>query len=160
MKKSDVPFWKTKTLEQMSPAEWETLCDGCGRCCVEKLENKKTGKVYFTNVSCRFLDAEKCSCTAYRQRRQKAPWCLSLTAKMVPKIRWLPKSCAYRLIHERRGLAWWHPLVSGRRETVHQAGISVSGKVISSTHVHPDDLVNYVVDWKIWEKPGKDLQQS
>jgi len=155
LKNSLEPFWKAKTLDQMNKTEWESLCDGCGRCCVEKLENKKTGKVYFTNVSCRFLDPEKCICKAYRHRRQKAPWCLHLTAEMVPKIRWLPKSCAYRLVYEKRNLAWWHPLISGTRKTVHRSGISVSGKVVSSQHVHPDDLVNYVVDWKIVENPGE-----
>ncbi len=154
------PFWKKKTLEQMTRTEWESLCDGCGRCCVEKLENKKTGKVYFTNVSCKYLDTRQCSCTAYDQRREKAPWCLSLTPEMVPKIRWLPKSCAYHLVYEKKELAWWHPLVSGRRETVHKAGVSVSGKVISAEYVHPDDLVHYVVDWNLWKHLGSGLPES
>ena len=135
--------------------EWEALCDGCGRCCVEKLENKKTGKVYFTNVSCRYLDPRKCSCTAYHKRRKTAPWCLHLTPRLVSKIRWLPQSCAYRLLREGKELAWWHPLVSGRPETVHQAGISVSGRVISSLYVHPDDLANYVVDWQMRSKDNQ-----
>jgi uncharacterized cysteine cluster protein YcgN (CxxCxxCC family) len=157
MRLKKMSFWKTKTLEEMTRSEWESLCDNCGRCCVEKLEDKKTGKVFFTNVACRFLDLQKCRCTSYENRKAIAPWCLILTPQLVPMIRWLPKSCAYRVISEKRELAWWHPLVSGDLDSVHRAGISVSGKVISSEHVHPDDLANFIVDWKVWKDLGAGL---
>jgi len=153
------PFWKTKTLAEMTHAEWESLCDGCGRCCLEKLENRKTGKVNFTSVSCRYLDTKSCRCTVYHRRREAAPWCLSLVPGLVPKIRWLPKTCAYRRVAEGKALEGWHPLVSGSLLTVHEAGISVGDKVVSSEYVHPDDLENFIVDWKIWEKIGMELKK-
>ena len=125
------PFWKTKTLAEMTRAEWESLCDGCGRCCLEKLENRKTGKVHFTSVACKYLDTKSCRCDVYQRRREAAPWCLSLSPGMVPKIRWLPKTCAYRRVAEGKALEGWHPLVSGSPLTVHEAGISAQGKVTS-----------------------------
>jgi uncharacterized cysteine cluster protein YcgN (CxxCxxCC family) len=160
MNKLEQPFWKKKTLDKMSKAEWESLCDGCGRCCVEKFENRKTGKVYFTNVACRFLDRQSCRCSAYPRRKKEAPWCLILTAELVPKFGWLPRTCAYRLVSQKKELCRWHPLISGRSETVHEAGISVRGKVISSQNVHPDDLENYIVDWEVWGQLGSGLKDQ
>lgn len=153
------PFWKTKALAAMTLTEWESLCDGCGRCCLEKLENRKTGKVHFTSVACRYLDTKNCRCTVYLQRREAAPWCLSLDPDLVPKIRWLPQTCAYRRVAEGKELEGWHPLVSGSPLTVHEAGISIVDKVISSEYVHPDDLENFIVDWKVWEKLGMELKK-
>ncbi|MBN1931776.1 MAG: YcgN family cysteine cluster protein [Desulfobacterales bacterium] len=152
------PFWKIKPLSEMTRKEWESLCDGCGRCCLEKLENKKTGKVYYTNVACPLLDPETCRCKSYKDRKALMPFCLSLTPENINKFRWLPGSCAYRLLAEGKELAWWHPLVSGNADTVRQAGISVCGKVISSEHIHPDDLENYIVDWKIWTRHAQTLE--
>ena len=160
MAEREQPFWKTKMLDKMSKAEWESLCDACGRCCVEKFENRKTGKVYFTNVACRYLDMQSCRCNAYQRRRKAAPWCLILTPELIPKIRWLPRTCAYRRIYLKKDLKWWHQLLSGSPETVHQAGISVRGKVISSLYVHPEDLENYIVDWKFWGQMGSGLPHS
>ena len=160
MTQSDKTFWKTKSLFDMTKAEWESLCDGCGRCCVEKFENRKTGKVYFTSVACRYLDTKTCRCTVYRHRKTNAPWCLTLKPEMVPKIRWLPQTCAYRLVFMKKDLYRWHPLVSGSPQTVHEAYVSVRGKVISSQYVHPDDLEKYIVDWKIWGGLGSDLEEE
>lgn len=154
------PFWETKSLAEMNRQEWDALCDGCGRCCVEKLEDKKTGKVFFTNVACRYLDLETCRCKVYRNRKSAAPWCLILTPKLVPMIRWLPETCAYRIVHEQRKLQWWHPLLSKDPLTVHQAGISAVGKVISSEYVHPDDLANFIVDWRVWKDLGRALPKD
>ena len=140
------PFWETKTLAEMSEEEWESLCDGCARCCTLKLDDE-AGNVFFTNVVCRLLDKEACRCKHYPERHALVSDCVEMNAGNVGKLNFLPTSCAYRRIAEGRGLAWWHPLVSGSPDTVHEAGISVRGKVISEAGVHSDDLENYIVRW-------------
>src|SRR5947207_14504633 len=105
-------FWKTKTLEEMSNAEWESLCDGCARCCLEKLEDEDTSKSYFTHVSCKLLDAGLCTCKDYPNRSDKVPDCVRLTPENVRTLNWLPPSCGYKLVAEGRDLYWWHPLIS------------------------------------------------
>ena len=115
-------FWKTKTLEEMSNAEWESLCDGCARCCLEKLEDEDTGKIYFTHVSCKLLDAGLCACKDYANRSDQVPDCVRLTPENVRTLNWLPPSCGYKLVAEGRDLYWWHPLISGDPNTVHEAG--------------------------------------
>ena len=128
----DKPFWKTKTLEEMSVAEWESLCDGCGKCCLSKLEDADTGEIYWTSVACRLFDAGTCRCGDYANRLAKVEDCVGLTPQNVRTIHWLPQSCAYRLVAEGHDLYWWHPLVSGSSDTVHEAGISVRGRVSAS----------------------------
>ena len=141
----DNPFWKTKTLEQMTPEEWESLCDGCGRCCLHKLRDDVTEALSFTNVSCRLLDRHSCQCSDYPRRQEKVPDCVSLTPEILDEIDWLPPSCAYRRVQEGRDLAWWHHLVSGDPATVHEAGVSVRGRAISEEVSGPLD--RHLADW-------------
>ena len=141
------PFWTSKPLEAMSPEEWESLCDGCGRCCVNKLWDPDSRRVRFTAVVCRLLDCDSCRCRDYANRVKRVPECVPLSPENLGDYGLLPRSCAYRRLAEGRPLAAWHPLVSGRRESVHEAGISIRGKVISEEWVHPDDLEEHIVDW-------------
>jgi len=139
------PFWKTKPLEAMTRAEWESLCDGCGRCCLHKLRDDRSEALAFTEVACRLLDLDTCRCMDYRNRRTKVPDCVQLTPKRIAAIDWLPPSCAYRLVAEGHDLAWWHPLVSGRPETVHEAGVSVRGRAVPERRAGP--LEQHIVRW-------------
>ncbi|MEM1436793.1 MAG: YcgN family cysteine cluster protein [Pseudomonadota bacterium] len=140
-------FWQHKPLSAMSRAEWEALCDGCARCCMIKLEDEDTGAIVHTAAVCRLLDRDSCRCTAYAERHQRVPDCIDFAVDMVEQLRWLPKSCAYRRVADGRGLAAWHPLVSGDPESVHRAGISVRGRVISEDDVPEDALEDMVVQW-------------
>lgn len=144
-KANDPPYWEAKTLAEMTKTEWEGLCDSCGRCCLNKLEHETTGEIFHTDVVCRLLDMETCRCTSYEDRKRFVPECQILTPQNLKRYSWLPSTCAYRRIAEGKGLNWWHPLVSGSSETVHQAGISVRGRVISERET--DDLENHVVSW-------------
>ncbi len=141
-------FWRHKRLDEMTRAEWESLCDGCGKCCLLKLEFEETGEIAFTDVACKLLDIETARCSDYRNRVRKVPDCVKLTAKNVEGLSFMPPSCAYRLISEGKPLRDWHPLVSGDPETVRLAGMSVSNRVISEVLV-PDeqDLLTHVVKW-------------
>ena len=141
------PFWVRKPLEAMSREEWESLCDGCGRCCVNKLWDPQARRIRFTAVACRLLDRKTCRCRDYPRRTQRVPDCAVLSPASQADFDILPRSCAYRRLAEGRPLASWHPLVSGRAESVHEAGISVRGKVLSEEWVHPADLDDHVVDW-------------
>ncbi len=141
---AEQPFWKTKTLAEMTRPEWESLCDGCGRCCLHKVEDIDTGKLYFTSVVCHLFDDQSCRCTRYTERSTLVPDCLVLSMENLDQINFLPDTCAYRLLNEGQGLPDWHPLVSGDPNSVHRAGISVRDRVISEEFVHPDDLINYV----------------
>jgi uncharacterized protein len=142
------PFWKGKELEEFSQAEWESLCDGCGRCCLVKLEDEDTAEIHFTDLGCKLLDGKTCRCSDYRRRRQRVRDCLKLTPYSVRTLPWLPPTCGYRLIAEGRDLFWWHPLVSGSPDTVHDAGVSVRGRVAAlETEVKLDDYPNYIVSW-------------
>jgi uncharacterized cysteine cluster protein YcgN (CxxCxxCC family) len=138
-------FWKTKTLEEMSASEWESLCDGCGRCCLHKIRDDETQALSFTNVACRLLDLGTCQCSKYERRHRYVPDCVSLTPATVREIDWLPPSCAYRRVAEGRDLAWWHHLVSGDPTTVHDAGISARGRAISERRAGM--LEHHIVDW-------------
>jgi uncharacterized cysteine cluster protein YcgN (CxxCxxCC family) len=139
-------FWKKKSLNQMTRYEWELLCDGCGICCLHKLEDRKTGKVFYTSVACQFLDIEKCRCTVYNDPYLTPSDCMKITPKMVKGLRWLPKTCAYRKMAEQKELEWWHPLISGNADSVHQAGISVRDRAVPEQQVHPDDIKNFIIE--------------
>jgi uncharacterized protein len=142
-----LPFWK-KPLESLTRAEWEQLCDGCGRCCLVKLEDEDTGRIHYTDVACRLLDAGTCRCRDYKRRRESVPDCVKLTPVTVRAIPWLPPTCAYRLRAEGRDLAWWHPLISGDPETVHRAGVSVRGRIgAAEEEVSEDDLPKHIAAW-------------
>jgi uncharacterized cysteine cluster protein YcgN (CxxCxxCC family) len=140
-------FWDSKALDEMSFKEWESLCDGCGRCCLHKLEDIDTGLYFYTNVACRLLDAATCRCSNYLQRRTLVEDCVLLSPSNEAPYQWLPVSCAYRRIAEGKGLAWWHPLVSGNPETVHQAGISVRKRTVSEITVSEDTLEDHIISW-------------
>lgn len=126
-------FWKTKRLEEMTAAEWESLCDGCGRCCLVRFEDEETGEVIPTRIHCRLFDPDTCRCSNYAQRKKIVPDCIKLTPGNIEALTWMPPSCAYRRIYEGRDLAWWHPLVSGDPETVHTAGVSMRGQTVSES---------------------------
>jgi uncharacterized cysteine cluster protein YcgN (CxxCxxCC family) len=136
-------FWE-KPLEALSRAEWESLCDGCGKCCLHKLEDADTGEIHATNVACKLLDTHSARCTNYRGRRAFVPDCIRLTAGTVDRFQWLPTTCAYRLRAEGKPLFDWHPLVSGDPESVHRAGQSVRGWTVNEGEVR--DLELHVVD--------------
>ena len=140
-----VPFWKAKPLEAMTREEWESLCDGCGRCCLHKLRDEETSALAFTSVACRLLDLHTCACTDYANRSRRVPDCVSLTPTALREIDWLPPSCAYVRLAKKQELAWWHPLVSGDPNTVHTAGISVRGRAISEREAGPAE--NHIVNW-------------
>ena len=140
-------YWRDTPLARMSPQEWEALCDGCGKCCLNKLEDEETGEVALTRVACRLLDDASCACAKYPDRHRFVPECIQLTPKTIPDhLYWLPRTCAYRLIHEGHDLPYWHPLVSGDPETVHAAGISVRGLTVPEFEVHEDDWEDYIIE--------------
>lgn len=148
---SGIHFWEEKSLEEFTAAEWEALCDGCGRCCLHKLEDTETGEVSYTSVACRFLDLHECRCTAYADRTRLVEDCLTLTPELVSECAWLPGTCAYRLILESRPLPWWHPLISGSPETVHDAGVSLRDRAVSETYVNTEDLDPYIIPEAVWQ---------
>lgn len=151
------PFWQEKSLAQMSEAEWESLCDGCGRCCLVKLEDEESGKIHFTDVACRLLDGDACRCKDYPNRSEKVPDCVRLTPASIGDLNWMPPTCAYRLLADGKDLPDWHPLVSGRPESVVEAGISVRGRLAG----HEDEfsvpeLIGRIRTWPgRWPKGSK-----
>jgi len=135
MGKQNQPFWRSKGLEEMSRDEWESLCDGCAQCCLIKLEDEDTGELFHTKITCKLLDIGACRCQDYDNRHAQVPDCIPFTPESIPELSWLPKTCAYRLIGEGRDLYWWHPLVSGDPNTVHEAGVSVRSFAISESGI-------------------------
>jgi uncharacterized cysteine cluster protein YcgN (CxxCxxCC family) len=138
------PFWETKSLHQMTAREWESLCDGCGLCCLIRFEDEDTGEIIPTRVHCQLFDSESCHCKDYANRRKTVPDCIKLTPDNVEGLEWMPKSCAYRRLHEGRGLADWHPLISGDPETVHSAGVSIRNETVSELSLaDPEDALDF-----------------
>ena len=137
-------FWKNKTLRQMSPSEWEALCDGCGKCCLVKLIDDLTDDLHYTTVACKLLDCESCQCGDYENRKSLVEDCVILSPRLIEELHWMPTTCAYRLIYEGKDLYWWHPLISGSPNTVHAAGRSVRGRVISEREVKDSELPKYI----------------
>ncbi|MBU2644823.1 YcgN family cysteine cluster protein [bacterium] len=140
------PFWENKPLTELTHEEWEALCDGCGQCCLHKIEDESTREVYYTYIACRLLDLEKCRCTNYSQRMDEVAECLRITPTGFHRMQILPETCAYRRLSEGKKLLWWHPLISNDPETVHQEDISIRGKAISEENIHPDEFENCIID--------------
>ena len=131
----------------MATEEWESLCDGCGRCCLNKLINKDSGDIYFTDVACHYLDEENCTCSHYKDRQSYVPDCLSIESNWAEKFNWLPSTCAYRLLYEGKNLPVWHHLISGDKDSVHLAGISVRDRTFRENEVSKNQLFEHVITW-------------
>ena len=142
------PFWETKTLEEMDEREWESLCDGCGLCCLVRFEDEVTGEVIPTRVHCKLFDGEACRCTDYPNRKKYVPDCIKLKPGNIEDLQWMPLSCAYRRLHEGKPLPAWHHLITSDRETVHRAGVSVRGQTISETSLGD---VEDALDFAAWD---------
>jgi uncharacterized cysteine cluster protein YcgN (CxxCxxCC family) len=131
----------------MSKPEWESLCDGCARCCLHKLEDEDTDEVYYTDIHCRYMDKNDCSCTVYQTRNEKVPECIWLTPEQAHSFHWLPDTCAYRLVAEGKPLYDWHPLISGDPDSVHKSGISLQGKGIPDDKIPEEEWQSRII-WK------------
>ncbi|OAI20520.1 hypothetical protein A1359_03415 [Methylomonas lenta] len=145
MRIPNMKFWETKTLAQMTTAEWESLCDGCGKCCLVKLEDEDTGEIAFTSVVCDLIDLESCRCTRYSERCTLVPECIDLKQHDFAEYKWLPSTCAYRLLTDGKPLPDWHPLNSGTVESVKDAGVSISSYAIKESQV--DDPEDHIIEW-------------
>lgn len=139
------PFWKRKTLDQLDAAEWESLCDGCGLCCLQKLEDEDDGSVYYTSIACRLLDLQSCRCSDYPNRTRHVPDCIQLTPDQAGQFHWLPPTCAYRLVSEGKDLPLWHHLISGDPDAVHAERISRAGRMHAEDSVAEEDWEQYLI---------------
>ena len=147
MNSLDTPFWKRKSFSDMTSEEWESLCDRCGRCCLNKIEDEDSGDYYYTNVACSLLCADNAQCSSYNERFSLKTDCFELSPENVEHTAWLPSTCAYRLLSEGKDLHWWHPLVSSDSNTVKEAGLSISGRVLSEDDIQSEHLQNHIIDW-------------
>ncbi len=148
------PFWEIKSLAEMTPAEWESLCDGCGLCCLVRFEDEELAEVIPTRVHCKLFDGQLCRCTDYENRKAQVPDCIKLTPGNIEQLQWMPKSCAYRRLDEGKGLPAWHPLVTGDPESVHKAGVSIRGQTINENELdEPEDALEYAA-WDLDEDRG------
>ena len=140
-------FWETVPLSKMTPQEWEALCDGCGKCCLNKIEDADSGEVFLTRVACRLLDDESCRCGQYDIRKSLVPECIVLTPGTIDKhAYWMPQTCAYRLLWQGKPLPTWHPLLSGDPDSVHRAGVSVRGLTVPEFEVEEDDWEDHIIE--------------
>ena len=140
-------FWATLPLSKLTQKEWEALCDGCGKCCLNKLEDADTGQVELTCISCRLLDGDTCLCTSYENRRDYVPECISLTAKNIDRhVYWMPQTCAYRLLWQGKPLPDWHPLITGDSDSVHKAKVSMRGRTLNEMTVDEDDWEDHIIE--------------
>jgi len=140
-------FWETVPLAQLSAEQWESLCDGCGKCCLVKLQDDDSDRVYTTRVACRLLNVDSCRCRDYPRRRRLVPECVRLDAQQAGQFDWLPATCAYRRLAAGEALPSWHHLLSGDRGAVHRAGASVRGWAISAEYVHEDEFEQHIIQW-------------
>jgi len=138
-------FWETKTLEQMNAAEWESLCDSCGLCCLVKIEDEDSAEVFNTTVSCRQLNVETCRCKDYDNRLVNVSMCIQLTLENLPELQWLPDTCAYKLLYKKQSLPLWHPLLTNDSLSVHEAGVSAKWFAQSEEFIHPEQLADFVI---------------
>jgi uncharacterized cysteine cluster protein YcgN (CxxCxxCC family) len=153
--KADAPFWKRKTLEEMNVAEWESLCDGCGKCCTFTLEDEDTGDLYRTSVACQLFDDGACGCRDYSNRFATVPECLKVTPQNIAEMDFFPHTCAYVLVYEGKDLPEWHHLVCGDREEIHRRGLSVRNKTLSEKALGGADMDDFVIEWPE-EQTGED----
>jgi uncharacterized cysteine cluster protein YcgN (CxxCxxCC family) len=148
------PFWESKSLREMSEREWESLCDGCGLCCLVRFEDEDTGEIIPTRVHCRLFDPDQCACTDYANRKQHVPDCIKLTPYNIEALEWMPPSCAYRRLHEGKPLPQWHPLITGDPESVHKAGVSIRGQTIPEQSLeHEEDALDFAA-WELNKDKG------
>jgi uncharacterized cysteine cluster protein YcgN (CxxCxxCC family) len=149
------PFWERKALCDMTPQEWESLCDGCGLCCLIRFEDEETGEVIPTRVACKLLDAHLCRCADYANRKAHVPDCIKLTPYNIEALEWMPRSCAYRRLYEGKPLPQWHPLITGDPESVHRAGVSVRGQTISEAALEdPEDALDFQAPELLQDRSG------
>ena len=150
---STIRWWKQKELTEFTAEEWESLCDHCAKCCLNKLEDEEDGTVYYTDVACNLLNAQTCRCSNYANRQVFMPDCVRLTANNLEQLYWMPPSCAYRLVYEGKDLPSWHHLVSGSKETIHEQGESIKNRFVFSKTVDEDEWEDRIVDWPLEWKP-------
>ncbi len=141
-------WWETTPLSDMTTEQWEMLCDGCAKCCLVKLEDEDTGEIAYTRLHCKLLDPETCLCSNYENRKIYVPDCVKLTPDNLGQLKWMPKTCAYRLLYEGKPLEDWHPLISGEASSVHREDISIMGRTVSEETVFDEDQLDWIIDWE------------
>lgn len=142
------PFWKTTPLHKMDRDQWESLCDGCGKCCLLKLEDEDTGDIAYTRIHCKLFNSDTCQCSDYANRKSIVEDCVKLTPAGLEEINWMPESCAYRRIRDGKDLPDWHHLVCGDRERIHTEGQSIKGRTVSEETVFDEDQIDWIIDWE------------
>ena len=141
------PFWKTTSLEKMSASEWESICDGCGKCCLQKLQDDETEEVFYTTLACHQLDINACQCKVYETRQKKVASCITLTLDQLEEFHWLPDTCGYRVLHETGDLPEWHPLKVGSQKEMKRQGLTVEHYAVNENSVEEDDWETHIIKW-------------